>query len=320
MSAMLSRLVNNRWTRAWHHRRMGRLIARQATRDQLNRDWSALDLAGQESVYLKYAKLFRNQPLLIEAGRWPVRFLDGHFSLPIRSDQMWLDWDLCLSVLGHEIEIKQTYLNLLTSDLQFDLMVDVGANYGTHAALFMANGIDAVLFEPNTRCMEYLRQLVDGHDWTAQLHQAAVGCSHDPVSITYPEQDSWLGMIGDASESELAGYENVLSEQVAQVMLDDFVDQWSAQSLFLKIDTEGYELNVLKGARRLLSERRPWIQFEAWQANQRLELFRFFRETQYDLHTLPFSPNEPGQALDEALFLACPDQNFLAVPVGAASA
>ncbi len=293
---------------------MRRRIANKKTRNQLNLQWHRNSFKESENIYLKYAKLFRDNSMRVDSGRWPIQFRDAEFSLPIRPDQMWLDWDLCLSVLGHEIEIKQTYANLLDSELQFDLMVDVGANYGTHSALFLANGLRSVLFEPNPHCLEYIEEQVQEHEWPAEVHACAVGDSDEPLTIHYPQFDTWLGRISDGEVPVFETDQAILSHKVKQVRLDDWCDEWSSKSILLKIDTEGHELNVLKGGRRLLEQNRSWVLFESWKDASRSRLLKLFDETGYDLHSLPYDPRCPNGALSANDFLGHPEQNFLAIP------
>ncbi len=84
--------------------------------------------------------------------------------------------------------------------------------------------------------------------------------------------------------------------------------------MLLKVDTEGTEAAVIRGARRLLEERRPWIIFEAWRESNRATLFALLESTGYQLTDLPLRRARIARALGSAAFAANPAINFAAIP------
>lgn len=58
---------------------------------------------------------------------------------------------------------------------------------------------------------------------------------------------------------------------------------------YLKVDTEGYDLSVMKSIRGLLAAKRPYIRTEVYKwlsADRRRETFQFLTELGYGVHTL----------------------------------
>ena len=84
-------------------------------------------------------------------------------------------------------------------------------------------------------------------------------------------------------------------------------------SVLIKIDVEGYELEVLKGAIRVLSELRPKIIFESSNEKLRGELFRFLNDIGYSIYPLPWRPGISDRALGAAEFLTDAATNFIAI-------
>ena len=126
--------------------------------------------------------------------------------------------------------------------------IDIGAHVG-YFSMYMAHDFEKVVaFEPiaiNAKCWEH--NLVA--DTNATLFQAAVGNSIQPLRMTMPDHvnsGSWA----------VADYGH---EVVEQVILDNFhfvnID-------YIKIDVQGYELAVLKGAVRTINHSKPIIQLE----------------------------------------------------------
>src|SRR5438309_9128388 len=90
-----------------------RLVSRRSTRACLNLVYGRLSPARKETFYSLFAKIFRDHPQRVAAGEWRVRVGDRWAALPLDGQDTWLEWDLAVSLLGHEVEIKQTYLDLI---------------------------------------------------------------------------------------------------------------------------------------------------------------------------------------------------------------
>ena len=133
--------------------------------------------------------------------------------------------------------------------------VDVGAHLGTHTVWFAAlcPSTKVHAFEPVGRYAEVVRRNVaaNGLEDKVVVHQ--VGLSAEPGSATnfmsFPHQ------VGFMDEAE------GVTESYAVKRLDDVVEGPVA---LIKLDVEGMEVDVLEGARRILSRHRPTVYAEAW--------------------------------------------------------
>jgi FkbM family methyltransferase len=144
------------------------------------------------------------------------------------------------------------------------VILDVGANIGDYTALLRDQFPGALIhaFEPNPECFAQLK-----------LRQSELTvCRPFGFSHSRGEVDLYLPC-SEPTSQHASLYQDVievLHGQSAHAIrarmetLDDYlVEQKLARVDFLKIDTEGSELAVLKGARRALAERRIGIiQFE----------------------------------------------------------
>jgi Methyltransferase FkbM domain len=73
-------------------------------------------------------------------------------------------------------------------------------------------------------------------------------------------------------------------KKVNAVKLDDFEEQIDFTRIeFIKIDVEGFEMEVLRGMRRLLESRKPalMIEIEPRHNPKYLEVFKFFHVSSY---------------------------------------
>lgn len=133
---------------------------------------------------------------------------------------------------------------------RFDTILDVGANVGQFAAVARAHNPEAMIysFEPIRACYERLRRVAEACDLEAfnlglgssegkaEIHV----CGYSGASSLYP-----FTARGHALYPDL----DMIGTETIQLTT---LDQWAPGHLFgvtlLKIDVQGYELEVLKGA------------------------------------------------------------------------
>jgi hypothetical protein len=163
------------------------LLSRRSTRSCLNAAYNRLSLARQTSFYELFAKMFREQPQRrVPRCEWRVDVGGRRAALPLGGHDTSLEWDLAVSMLGHEPEIKRTYLELLHRRPP-RLFLDIGANYGLHSLFFLIHDIPTVSFEPNARCHKYFRDLAVRNNVSCDLRAMALGAEEGSVDISFPE-------------------------------------------------------------------------------------------------------------------------------------
>lgn len=132
---------------------------------------------------------------------------------------------------------------------------DVGANIGVFAVLQARRGAQVYAFEPNPSSFRRLSQTISSNGLSASLvaYNVGVGAGKAIATLTVPRGWTTNGQLSITDVQE-ASSESSSHLVVAIVSLDDFVDAQTAASIdLLKIDTEGFEIEVLNGARRTLS-------------------------------------------------------------------
>lgn len=243
-----------------------------------------------------------------------MRFFGKKVKLPLTQNRMWLDWDIAMSILGHELEIKTTYKTLTKNNSRPTLFFDIGSNYGTHSLLLLKHGIPTFSFEPNPACYEYFREICALNHVDCNLQAVALGEKSNEVEFVYPEHEAWLGKISrDTSESFNSDSE-IRKIRVKQISLDSFVNSTGSRPTLIKIDTEGTELEVLKGPVTTLCTCRPVIIFESFKDSSRMKLFNFFRDNGYMVSFLPISRLSAIHCADYNEFAESSAANFLALP------
>ncbi len=130
-----------------------------------------------------------------------------------------------------------------------DLFLDVGANVGTYSVFCAALGAQVIAFEPAPDTAALLRENVALNGMSIEVIEAAVGAEHGKAGFT-SGQDA-------VNQIDPAG-----TVKVNIVTLDSVIGDRRVAGL--KIDVEGFELDVLKGLAWALEERRVDLMQLEW--------------------------------------------------------
>jgi FkbM family methyltransferase len=218
-------------------------------------------------------------------------------------------------MLGHEVEVKHTYLNLIRFRRP-KLFFDIGANYGLHSTMFLVHGVPTVSFEPNPRCHEYFRKLARRNSLLCDIQQLALGAEEGWVEISFPDEETWLGSTNpEIADQLLKAHGSVTRIRVPQTTLDGFTRRDGRRPDLIKIDAEGNEAAILQGARHTLGTCRPWVIFESWRDIERESLATFFEDLDYKICALPLQLPRPLLVLERARLLEWPDTNLIALRI-----
>lgn len=137
---------------------------------------------------------------------------------------------------------------------------DVGSNCG-QAILEMSWAFDKIIgFEPDPRshsyAVDYVRTMLPGFDIT--VHRIAMSDSDGTIELAYPAKEQketgQLVTIGtQGMEWEPKNWDKVERLRVESWTADKFAGHHGGYPDFAKIDTEGHEAAVLRGAEGLLA-------------------------------------------------------------------
>lgn len=141
-----------------------------------------------------------------------------------------------------------SFLRRLLSQLQIDCILDVGANRGQFAHELRGIGYKGkiISFEPIASEFAVLkRAFADDSNWHG--YQIALGNKSEEMIITIPK----LTVMSSLLESKVFE-KDFRTETVTVKRLDELlpglVAEFEFPRIFLKMDTQGYDLEVFKGA------------------------------------------------------------------------
>lgn len=291
---------------------IGAMAARGASRRCLNLAYSALPQRQTARLHRLCHALFADGRALINEGSWCVSFAGKRLVLPLTAERAWQEWDAAVAILGHDLEIKTTYANLLGSSRRPKVFFDVGANYGLHSLLFLAQGVKTISFEPNPDCHGYLHRVCEVNQLTCDIQAVAISDEEGWTELWFPERGTWMGTTDAAARDSLARDFLLRSIKVELTTIDAFVTRTGNHPDLIKIDTEGNEVRVLRGSRQTLRSSRPLVIFESWPGTRDV-VMAIFEESGYCIASLPLQLGSAACVLDRDSFLRHTGENFIAI-------
>jgi FkbM family methyltransferase len=159
-----------------------------------------------------------------------------------------------------------------------DVILDIGANIGCTAILFGGLSRTVHAFEPSATTFELLRRNLARAGLTnVVLHNIGLGANAGDFTLTFAPSNRAGGFVSNLTQAS-AGH---IVENIVVRRLDDVVPTLGVPRVdFIKIDVEGFEGHVLRGAPDLLAASRPTVVLELnhWCLNafQRTSVPEFF--------------------------------------------
>jgi FkbM family methyltransferase len=173
-----------------------------------------------------------------------------------------------VGVLGRLIGLAKEFRKVV--DPVPNSIVDIGANVGAYSIMFNYCFPHAKILaiEPSTNCMPYITYNCANIP-EIEIRQFAVGSEQSQGMLAIPTSDQRV-MHNDYHDTHtgclsLYGKSNNLREEVDIFPLDE-LDVERPVGL-IKIDTEGNELEVLKGAKKIIEEDQPVMLIEVHEPN-----------------------------------------------------
>ena len=184
---------------------------------------------------------------------------------------------------SEEIDIIKD--NLISSDV----FVDVGANIGYYTCLALSLGKHAVAVEPQLQNLECLYENLSINGWP-EAEVFPLGLSHEPgLLVLYGASGLCASLV-----KGWAGYPERFKQIIPVNTMDNILgERFNGKKIFIKIDVEGAEYQVLRGAEKTLamSPRPTWLieispgLFHPGGSNPHYaDTFRVFWEHGYEVH------------------------------------
>lgn len=134
------------------------------------------------------------------------------------------------------------------------IILDIGANVGNHTIFWAMQGHTVVPFEPNPRANVLLKENVTRNklEDNVKLELSNYGVSDQERQVEII--DNMKQNLGGAQIKQ-SNSGNIQTIRLDKIDFKQCID-------FVKIDVEGHELNVLRGAKKTIAKHRPIIYCE----------------------------------------------------------
>jgi FkbM family methyltransferase len=166
-----------------------------------------------------------------------------------------------LGIRNHENEVvsgEKAFIRYLMAGkrLRSGVIMDIGANMGNYSMMLRKNNISLPIyaFEPHPVAFRKLQAMAEQYNFTAVPQGAGEKSTHAAI---YDYQ-------GDGGSEHASMYKDVIehlhkghAQEISIVLttIDEFVAHHNISKVaLLKIDTEGHELSVLKGAKETIAK------------------------------------------------------------------
>jgi|TARA_E500000318_G_scaffold72652_1_gene67296 FkbM family methyltransferase len=179
-----------------------------------------------------------------------MKLIDNKFYIPDNMEQYLGD----NNALPEELVIEWCKNNIKDTEK----FIDIGAHVGTYAWSVAPYCKEVIAFEPTRHNYNMMCANIALANLSHKIQTHNIGLSSEDTYLTFHERDSDGGTNG--FDTPYLGEGNTQRLQVKQ--LDSFIIEDIG---LIKIDVEGHELEVLKGAIRTLQMNGfPPILFECW--------------------------------------------------------
>ncbi|MHA2046513.1 MAG: FkbM family methyltransferase [Candidatus Thorarchaeota archaeon] len=166
---------------------------------------------------------------------------------------------------AYDLPLLQFFSNQVRK-IENPVILDIGASTGSFSILPLVTGGKVMAFEPNPVAFRALKLTVaaNGLNGSVELNECAVGGGNGEIVFNVPEQALHMAVSTTGVPRRIDLKWNAI--KVKQITIDslglDRVD-------FVKIDTEGNELQVLAGAEQTIKQHKPGILTEYTSLNTR---------------------------------------------------
>lgn len=180
------------------------------------------------------------------------------------------------------LDLLERYLASTSRDTTKEVAIDIGANIGNHSVCFSKLYSKVYAFEPNPLAYEMLK--INGNFFSGQGNivpvNKALGAAQGVGAFISQRKNIGGSRIAELSADPKLG-DRVIETEITS--LDEFDLPGNSKVGLLKLDVEGYELEVLKGASGLIKGHKPLILFEhaPVQKDHGVEVISFLQEKGY---------------------------------------
>jgi FkbM family methyltransferase len=168
------------------------------------------------------------------------------------------------SFVRPEPTAEERYWEQIAPKLEGKVVYDVGAFQGMLTMLFARHAGRVVAFEPNTRTYKRLMENLSLNDCcrNTEVRKCGVGSVRESREFVVNTAMMGTSTLDEAASERMLRDPRASTETIDITTIDYEIENGAPPPHFIKIDVEGYELQVLRGAVNTLKHYSPTLFME----------------------------------------------------------
>lgn len=158
---------------------------------------------------------------------------------------------------------------------KFNLAIDIGANVGLHSVRFGQKFQKVVSFEPSTSNFECLLENTKPFN-NIEINKLGLGSKSEKVTLSIPTDNTNCGAFSIIDFKDHRG--SLITEEIDIITLDSL----QLEPDLIKVDTQSFELEVLKGSVTTLLKYKPVLILEVEYKKPVSIITEFLKKYDYD--------------------------------------
>lgn len=192
-----------------------------------------------------------------------------------------------LGFMPRQVSEEERFFMRMTPGLKGKTVYDIGSYEGVFSAFFArAIGPEGtlVIFEPNPVCQSMTSTNLKLNGFQFHIEPVGLGRERAKMVLTYPGREPARSTL-DAEIAEMIDHEQHSGVRRTTVNIERLDDMMKVRAFkapdFMKIDTEGAELDVVRGAEETIRKHHPAMYIEMHGADMKQKM-----ALQRDMHQL----------------------------------
>ncbi|MEQ1799041.1 MAG: FkbM family methyltransferase [Lacibacter sp.] len=175
-----------------------------------------------------------------------------------------------------------------------DLAIDIGANIGdTTVPMALCAGKNGLIlgFDPNPYVFKILEVNAGLNKDKTNIHPLPFAISVTDETFYFISSEASFGNGGISTKKDIKHGKFIYPDKVQGLNLKKFLkekyEQWLTKLSFIKIDTEGYDKEIIKSIADLISEYKPVIIAESFGKltnGEKIELYQIIENLDYNIY------------------------------------
>jgi FkbM family methyltransferase len=199
-------------------------------------------------------------------------------------------WHFAISYIWHDTGLSVIEKHLNTFYKNDYAYFDIGSNVGLRSVYSLSENRPTVLFDPNPEVSKISKQMINLNNYkNYKIEQSGVSDTEGQLNF-YISSSAYMSSF----DKEHAAKDKIVSEMKIPVTTINLYLKANPQfqPKIVKIDVEGFEINVLKGASEMLQQFKPVLLIEILDTtSNRKEILDYLASYQYEAYYL-FNKNE----------------------------